>query len=243
MRPSSIALGADGGEAIDALEQRRRAERASPAWSSATVAEALRRDRWSASGVDVERPVDEHDAVGVVDAAARRPRPRTARSTSCRARGRPRSGSPSPPSPANGASSRAIVTSFLPARRPRRAARPGRRPRASSGGGEHDVEERTGHADAADLLAGRWRARSAPSPWPPRAAGDDEAEVAHLGELPPLRRRRSRAASCSITRAALLERALAGEEVARRAAQQRLVVGELEFHRRVLRQVRARAWR
>src|SRR5262249_1292202 len=70
----------------------------------------------------------------------------------------------------------------------------------------------------------------------------DEADVAHLGELPPLRR--LEAARVLLHDApAVLERSGLGEEVPGGAAQQLLVVGELEAHELRSAAGRARAWR
>src|SRR5262249_57136605 len=109
------------------------------------------------------------------------------------------------------------------------------------GGGETGVQPGTWEAHAARLLRDdreldRSQALTA------AIRRHDEADVAHLGELPPLRR--LEAARVLLHDApAVLERSGLGEEVPGGAAQQLLVVGELEAHELRSAAGRARAWR
>src|SRR6185295_6089214 len=64
---------------------------------------------------------------------------------------------------------------------------------------------------------------------PTRFDRGDQPEIAHLGEAGPLRRVVGAGTVLDQT-ARTLERELGGQEIARRAAQQRLVVGQLEAH-------------
>src|SRR5581483_9393741 len=97
------------------------------------------------------------------------------------------------------------------------------------GGGEDGVEVRARERGAAHLLA-HDRELDRPEPLPTRRRRREEAEIPHLGELPP--RAAVPAARLVLHEpAALLERPLAVEEVARRAAQELLVLGEVELHR------------
>src|SRR5262249_27672592 len=108
-------------------------------------------------------------------------------------------------------------------------------------GGEHGVEPGTREAHAARLL-GDAGEPDRPQALPAAVRRHDEADVAHLRELPPLRR--LEAASVLLhDAAAVLERRGLGEEVPRGAAQQLLVVGELEAHELRSAAGRARAWR
>ena len=156
-----------------------------------------------------------------------RPRRRTARSTCCRSRDR-----------------RGRATLPLVARPYRVATRDRRRascpatiaasgsaaPPAAASTVAASTTSRNGPGKHARPSSSQTIASSiGPSPCPPCALGDDEAEVAHLGELPPMRAREPSPGVSAIWRDAS-ERALAGEEVRGRGAEQRLVVGELEFH-------------
>src|SRR5262249_3206804 len=85
-----------------------------------------------------------------------------------------------------------------------------------------------GQADAARLLA-HHRQLDRAQPLAALLGGNGEAEVAHLGELPPLRRLEA-AGVVLHDPAAALQRRVLGEVVARVAARQRPVFGELEPH-------------
>ena len=188
MMPSSIALAPTAARrstrssSVGGAEQRRRVveRRPSPKRCARSIVGV---------GVDVERRRDEHDARRRRRRAERVGRGRERHEVLRAAqRGRPRSASPARAVArerrvVRARSSRAScprTTSASSASCPPAA--------ASSGRGEHGVEERTGQRRRGRSPRATIASSIAPSPWPPALGGHDEAEVAHLGELPPLRR-------------------------------------------------------
>src|SRR5262249_40010597 len=93
------------------------------------------------------------------------------------------------------------------------------------------VEQRAGQADASRFL-GDDGELDRTEPLAAVVGGYDQADVAHVGELAPLRRLESARLLLHDT-AAVLERRGLGKEVTRGAAQQLLVLGELEPHGQV----------
>ncbi len=101
--------------------------------------------------------------------------------------------------------------------------------RRQQGRGEDDVEERAGNAEASHLLLYDGELDGAEL-LATRARRQHEPEVAHLGEAPPL------GGIVPVLGVlhhvpTLLERELAREKIARRAPQERLIVGKRELHR------------
>ena len=195
MMPRSVAAAPTAASRSTGSSRVGGAERASPAWSSVTVAEALRQ----VDGRSVASPRTALDASatpsGVVtqsaSAAAAKgtkyfvPASAAVARSAC-------AGSPV-------ARERRVVPRDrheLVARRTTSPSSASCPPAAASSAAREHRRRGAGPAGTTRpaLLAHDRRARSAPSPWPPRVGGHDEAEVAHLGELRATAAARSRAA-------------------------------------------------